>query len=320
MILDAISPDINPNRKISIHKYRKKQAANDSQLLLNRIALLQKEEERARKKVDQTKLRALDILALREENDVRTREWMEAAANEQRTREEIYRRNAEMEEQSRIVKKKQYEAVVRKKKQDVDQVRDEKLHLREEMLKMKELDVKRKQQMRTEIRIKEEEARRKREEEKRLQEQKIREYYEMKAKQEELEAIKAEKLVKRLEKKEREWIEKLRQAQQIQETAYHDLESALSRQPNSLDPFEVHNKNYNSDNQQTTPTKYNGGRNGNGNGSGNGGEYGFDGNGSGNSGDENNGKSVERSKSGSLSQRSDGEKKSRRGPRKPSSS
>ena len=34
MILDSISSDINPNRKISIHKYRKKQAANDSQLLL----------------------------------------------------------------------------------------------------------------------------------------------------------------------------------------------------------------------------------------------------------------------------------------------
>lgn len=191
--------------------------------------MLQKEEERARKKVDQTKLKALDILALREENELRTKEWMEAAANEQRMREEIYRKNAEMEEQSRIIKKKQLDAVVRKKKQDVDHVRDEKLHLREEMLKMKELDIRRKQQMRTEIRIKEEEARRKREEEKRIHEQKIKEYYERKAKQEELEALKAEKLVKRLEKKEREWIEKLRAAQQIQENAYHHLETALSR-------------------------------------------------------------------------------------------
>lgn len=166
---------------------------------------------------------------MREENELRSKEWMEAAANEQKMREEIYRKNAEMEEQSRIVKKKQLDAVVRKKKQDVDHVRDEKLHLREEMLKMKELDIRRKQQMRTEVRIREEEARKKREEEKRLHEQKIREYYERKAKQEELEALKAEKLVKRLEKKEREWIEKLRSAQQIQENAYHNLETALSR-------------------------------------------------------------------------------------------
>jgi hypothetical protein len=28
------SVDVNPNRKISIHKYRKKQAANDAQLLM----------------------------------------------------------------------------------------------------------------------------------------------------------------------------------------------------------------------------------------------------------------------------------------------
>jgi hypothetical protein len=199
-------------------------------LLRNRIALLQKEEERARKKVDQTKLRALDILALREENELRTKEWMDAAANEQRMREEIYRKNAEMEEQSRIVKKKQLDAVVRKKKQDVDHVRDEKMQLREEMLRMKELDIKRKQQMRTEIRIREEEARKKREEEKRVHDQRIREYYERKAKQEEIEALKAEKLVKRLEKKEKEWIDKLRNAQQIQENAYNELESALTQQ------------------------------------------------------------------------------------------
>jgi hypothetical protein len=191
---------------------------------------LQKEEERARRKVDQTKHRALDILALREENELRTKEWMDAAANEQRMREEIYRKNAEMEEQSRIVKKKQLDAVFRKKKQDVDHVRDEKMQLREEMLRMKELDIKRKQQMRTEIRIREEEARKKREEEKRLHDQRIREYYERKAKQEEAEALKAEKLVKRLERKEKEWIDKLRNAQQIQENAYNELESALTLQ------------------------------------------------------------------------------------------
>lgn len=49
--------DIDVNRKLSLYKHRKKQAANDAQLLMNRIALLQKEEERARKKIEQTKER-----------------------------------------------------------------------------------------------------------------------------------------------------------------------------------------------------------------------------------------------------------------------
>jgi len=58
------SDELDINRKLSIIKYRKKQAANDAQLLMNRIALLQKEEERARKKIDQTKDRASGIILL----------------------------------------------------------------------------------------------------------------------------------------------------------------------------------------------------------------------------------------------------------------
>eukprot|EP00602_Paraphysomonas_sp_CaronLab_P009531 CAMPEP_0185019824 /NCGR_PEP_ID=MMETSP1103-20130426/2401_1 /TAXON_ID=36769 /ORGANISM="Paraphysomonas bandaiensis, Strain Caron Lab Isolate" /LENGTH=242 /DNA_ID=CAMNT_0027550325 /DNA_START=157 /DNA_END=885 /DNA_ORIENTATION=+ len=206
---------------------------------MNRIALLQKEEERARKKVDQTKERALDILAMREENERRTKEWMQAASEEQKLREEIHKKNFQMEEQSRSIKKKQVEAVIRKKRNDVDQIREEKQHLRKEMLQMKAMDVKRKQEMRREVRIRENEARLKREEEKRLHEQKIKEYYEARAKEEEAEARRAEKLVKKLEKKEREWVEKLRAAQQVQETAFGDLESALAR-ANSNEHFPLH--------------------------------------------------------------------------------
>lgn len=224
------SESINPNRKISIHKYRKKQAANDAQLLMNRIALLQKEEERARKKVDQTKERALDILAMREENDRRNREILKVAEEERKMREDIHRKNFETEEQSRILKKVHVDAVMKKKRQEVEQIRDQKHVLRDEMLKMKEADVKKKQKMRLEIRRKEEEARIKREEEKRLHDQKIKEYYEQKAKAEEAEARRAEKLVKKLERKEREWVEKLRNAQQVQENAFMELESALVHQ------------------------------------------------------------------------------------------
>ena len=45
----------------------------------NRIALLQKEEERARKKIEKTKTRAVEILALRDENERRIKDWIAAS-------------------------------------------------------------------------------------------------------------------------------------------------------------------------------------------------------------------------------------------------
>lgn len=53
--------------------------------------------------------------------------------------------------------------------------------------------------------------------------------YERKAKEEETEARRAEKLVKELERKEREWIAKLRNAQEVQEYAFEELEGALMK-------------------------------------------------------------------------------------------
>ena len=73
----------------------------------------------------------------------------------------------------------------------------------------------------------EEEARRKREAEKAAFDQKIRQDYEHKAFAEAAEAKRAEKLVKALERKEREWIAKLQNAQKDQEVAFEQLEETL---------------------------------------------------------------------------------------------
>lgn len=221
------------NRQLSIHKYRKKQAANDAQLLMNRIALLQKEEERARKKVDTTKARALDILTMREENENRMKEWLEAAEEDRKQREEIHARNFLLEEQSRLVKKDLAQRQLAKKKESVETLRSQKVVLRKELVQMKEQDVKKKQQMRQLVREKEEEARKKRERAERRHEEEIRKFHEARAEQEALEAKRAEKLVKKLERKEKQWIDKLKTAQQVQESAFMDLENTLVRSPSS---------------------------------------------------------------------------------------
>lgn len=231
--LTSDNDEIDVNRQLSIHKYRKKQAANDAQLLMNRIALLQKEEERARKKVDVTKSRALDILTMREENDSRMREWMLAAEEDRKQREEIHARNFMLEEQSRLLKKELADKQIARKKESVEQLREQKVEIRKELVKMKEQDVKRKQAMRSLVRKKEDQARKKREIAERQHFEETRKYFEAKAEQEAQEAKRAEKLVKKLEKKEKEWIEKLKMAQQVQETAFIDLENTLVRSPSS---------------------------------------------------------------------------------------
>lgn len=219
--------DINVNRKLSINKHRKKQAANDAQLLMNRIALLQKEEERARKKVEQTKERAKEIVAIRSENEQRVQEWMEAAEKERRLREENHRKNFEQEEESRMLKVKHIEEVMMKKKESVEKLREMKQKLREDAIRLKESDIRKKQEMRLEVKRKEEEARLRRQREKEEFDRKAREYYENKVKAEEEEARRAEKLVQALEKKEREWLERLRSTQTEQERAFFELEHTL---------------------------------------------------------------------------------------------
>ena len=170
---------------------------------------------------------------MREENENRMKEWMEAAEADRKQREEIHARNFFLEEQSRLMKKELAEKQLARKRESVDNLRSQKIVLRKELVKLKESDVKRKQEMRQAVREKEEKARRKREEAERRHMAEIKKFHEDKAEEEAKEARRAEKLVKKLEKKEKQWIEKLKAAQQIQENAFIDLENTLVRSPSS---------------------------------------------------------------------------------------
>lgn len=221
--------EVNITRKIFVNKHRKKQAANDAQLLMNRIALLQKEEERARKKVEQTKERAEEVLAMREDNDRRMQEVTLIADMERKLKEEAFRKNFELEEESRMLKVKHIDEQMMKRRESVEKLRDMKLKHRFDIIKEKQDEVKKKQAQAVIVKQREFEAKLRREKEKLDQERKIKEYYEAKVKAEEDEARRAEALVKALEKKEREWIDKLREAQQDQEVAFVELEQTLQK-------------------------------------------------------------------------------------------
>jgi len=221
-------------RRLSFLKHKKKQAANDAQLLMNRIALLQKEEERARKKIDQTKDRASEILAMRDENEKRIQAYVGAVNEERSNQLKQQMKNKEIDQESRKNRMQQAELITSKRKEDVSAMLQEKKALTKLMLKEQEKELKEKQKKRDEVKKQEELARLKREQEKREQDRRVQEMYEKKAAMEEYEARKAEKLVKALERKEREWMEKLKQAQNVQELAFEQLESALLKESSSM--------------------------------------------------------------------------------------
>lgn len=217
----------NVTRQLSVFKHIKKKAANDAQLLMNRIALIQKEEERARKKIEQTKDRAIEILQLREETEKRVQAYATATGEVKQFQQILIAKNREQEEENKRARQYRLESLQAKKKGEVVDMLMEKKFLTQMMIHEQEMEIKMKQKKRMEVKRMEDEMKRKKEQERIEKELKIKEYFEQKLSNEVEEAKKAERLVKALEKKEKEWIDKLRNAQVVQDKAYEELEYAL---------------------------------------------------------------------------------------------
>eukprot|EP00600_Ochromonadales_sp_CCMP1393_P001898 CAMPEP_0174984554 /NCGR_PEP_ID=MMETSP0004_2-20121128/17794_1 /TAXON_ID=420556 /ORGANISM="Ochromonas sp., Strain CCMP1393" /LENGTH=380 /DNA_ID=CAMNT_0016236991 /DNA_START=38 /DNA_END=1180 /DNA_ORIENTATION=+ len=237
----VVDEDSNVNKKLSVYKHVKKKAANDAQLLMNRIALIQKEEERARKKIEQTKERAVEILALRNDTQKRVKAYKNANSEVKQLQQIMLAKNREQEEESKRVRAHRLDTMQKKKKSEVIDMLMEKKYLTQMMIHEQEKDIQMKQKRRMEIRKMEEEAKAKKEAERLEREAKIKEFYERKLVEEANEAKRAEKLVKDLEKKEKEWIARLRNAQQVQSEAFEQLEGALHKDTSGGSPASSNN-------------------------------------------------------------------------------
>lgn len=196
-------------------------------ILRNRIALLQKEEDRARKKTEQTKERALDILVMRTENEKRVQTYVEATDKNTEHKRALQSKAKESDCEMRRQRADQLETIQSKRRQEVLEMQHERKELSKVMVMDQLKDLRMKQKVREEVRKKEEDARLRREKEKRDYDLRIRQAFELKAAAEEADARKAEKLVRSLEKREREWMIRLRDTQIVQEIAFEQLESAL---------------------------------------------------------------------------------------------
>ena len=159
----------NIAKELSLYKHRKKQAANDAQLLMNRIALLQKEEERANKKIDATKHRANEIIKMRQHHGERLMSYVEQAKEEQHIKMQMQSRNRETELEGRKNRQALASEIYTKRREDAAMLNMEKKSLTKQMLRDQEKEIKEKQRKREEIKRMEEKAKAKREEIKRLQ-------------------------------------------------------------------------------------------------------------------------------------------------------
>eukprot|EP00747_Dinoflagellata_sp_TGD_P167715 gnl/TRDRNA2_/TRDRNA2_192658_c0_seq1.p1 gnl/TRDRNA2_/TRDRNA2_192658_c0~~gnl/TRDRNA2_/TRDRNA2_192658_c0_seq1.p1 ORF type:complete len:269 (+),score=94.53 gnl/TRDRNA2_/TRDRNA2_192658_c0_seq1:152-958(+) len=208
-------------------KEARKRAELDAQLLANRIALLKQEEEKAWKKIEETRKRAHEIMELRQQNE------QKFAAKEHYYKQKWESiRNAQSQNAMNRDKAKERRDMTRSAmlESKTRQVQTTKEASQQFLLQKKEREAAERQanvDRSNLIKARKEEARRKLEEERLAQLEKFREDYEARTAQEEMLRARTDALVAKMEKEEMELIQRLQNTQTVQRNAYEELEAAL---------------------------------------------------------------------------------------------
>jgi hypothetical protein len=219
-----------PKSRLIEAKQRRQEASKDALLLKNRIALLKAEEEKAWKKIEQTRRRAAELLKLRQDND-RAHAMLKELAME-----------VERDTQASIQVKRELvlsiDSIPKKKEMSMQLTearRSEALQLKEDKQRWKEImDRQRRDELSDAIRRKEEVENQKEalRVKKMMHKQDIdklnRERAMEKVRAEEDQARRHEAEVQDMEQQERELIQRLRNTQHLQKQAFEELEAALS--------------------------------------------------------------------------------------------
>jgi len=210
-------------------KEARKRAELDAQLLANRIALLKQEEEKAHKKIEETRKRASEIMDLRKQNE------QKFAA-----KENFYKAKWESIRSAQVQNSKAREHA----KASRDQTRMGLLEMRhgnaQSTKAQSQLNLQQKkereqterhsnQERSAYLKARKEDAKRKLEEDRLAQLDKFREDYEARTAQEEMLRARTDALVARMEKEEMDLITRLQNTQDVQRNAYAQLEEALGQ-------------------------------------------------------------------------------------------
>jgi len=212
-------------------KMIRKKAEEDAQLLANRIALLQQEEKRAMKKIEETKKKAKEIMDLKNRNlqAQKEREQLRKQKDEEDMKKMM--QNKASKDQVKINQETNRNQLLRRLKDDVELMRKTKHDIKEQSIQTKDEEYIKNAQIANHIRNKEKELQMKKKKQLEEIKNKARIEYETKIEQELLLKEKTDDLISRLEQQEMELIQRLQNTQSLQKEAFDDLEKALSVNP-----------------------------------------------------------------------------------------
>jgi len=214
--------------KLLAAKLARKQAEADAQLLANRIALLQQEEAKAWKKIQQTKQRASEILETREAHERKVANQRQYTFQESEVTRKAQESRFVQKQRDKAKRQKAQAEIIKAKQSDVSKIRQKR--------RSNEIEKQRQRQAQQETNafnvqvVSQHHQKMRRDKERRRQEQSARNDadYKVKVNDEETKTKKKETEVQSMEKEEMELIQRLQNAQMLQKEAYEQLESALT--------------------------------------------------------------------------------------------
>lgn len=199
----------------------------DANMLANRISMLQQEEEKIMKKINQTRKRADEIMKAKQRNDEMFNKKMRDRENAIRKEEQNRQKYFNERVQRQMNKERTLKAIKKAKKDDFKLGKT--LTLQNDHYKKEFLEEVRKENERKKDRVKEEEEirlqrLRELEEEKKKENQ---DFYIHRVDEERQAILDQEKKIKQMEKLEAELLNRLKNSQQLEQSEYSNLENAL---------------------------------------------------------------------------------------------
>lgn len=226
---NEFSHDYGANRLLAAKRARKR-AEGDYQLLQNRLLRLRLEEEKAQKKISETKKKAQEILALKARNEMAIREKMEKASEADHEIAHLKDRAHKQRVDQKLRLKESADAVNRHKRDGVLHIRKSRQEHEMAIQRQRDADLRHAQQCKDAIKAHEVSVQ-KQQHQKRIElTEKFQQEFDDKVMDEERQRAAAEQEVMRMEAEEAQLIDQLKATQESQRYAYDDLEKALNYQ------------------------------------------------------------------------------------------
>merc|ERR1719238_799785 len=214
--------------KLTVVRHLRKQAQNDAQLLINRIALLRQEEAKAQKKIQETQLRAQEMLELKKHTveKLAVKQQREAAAKK---KQELVRQRVEKQKRAHAKKMElARKRVAEAKVQEVREVHIMRRKFKAEREQQKREKVAKARKKHEAVKGRDGAVQRAQEAQRRERQARVIEEYERKIEEENARRAAKEAEVRRMEKEELKLIEALKKVQVLQREAFEELEAALA--------------------------------------------------------------------------------------------